>query len=245
MRGLGTVVNVATVLAGTVVGLLAGARLPERVRETVLQGVALVVVVLGVQDASKTRNLVFPLVALVVGGALGEGLGIEERLESLGGRLRGRFERARADEAEDAADAAEAAAAKSTFVEGFVTASLVFCVGPLTVLGSIFDGLGRGSHELVVKAALDGVVAVVFASTLGVGVGFSVLTIVVVQGGLTLGASVFDRILNARMIAEMTATGGVMILGIGVRLLDVKRIRVASFLPALVAAPVLVRLFAR
>lgn len=228
MRGLGTAVNVATVLAGTAVGLLAGRRLPERVRATVLQGLALVVVVLGIQDASKTRNLVFPLASLVLGGALGEALRIEDRLESVGERLK---RVARAD--------------GSTFVEGFVTASLVFCVGPLTILGSIFDGLGRGSHELIVKAALDGVVAVVFASTLGIGVGFSALTMLVVQGGITAAAGLADRVLTPRMITEMTATGGVMILGIGVRLLDIKRIPVASFLPALVVAPLLVRLFAR
>jgi uncharacterized membrane protein YqgA involved in biofilm formation len=233
MRGLGTVVNVATVVGGTVVGLLAGSRLPGRVRDTVLQGLALVVVVLGVQDAGKTHNLVFPLVALVVGGALGEAVDIEDRLERLGDRLRRRFERAGVE------------GERSTFVEGFVSASLVFCVGPLTILGSIFDGLGRGSHELIVKAALDGVVAVVFASTLGVGVGFSALTILVVQGGLTLGAGLAERVLTTRMITEMTATGGVMIVGIGVRLLDLKRVRVASFLPALVVAPVLVSLFAR
>jgi len=233
MRGLGTVVNVATVLTGTLVGLLAGSRLPERVRVTVLQGLALVVVVLGIQDASKTHNLVFPLVSLVLGGALGEAVDIEDRLERVGGRLRRRFDRPGPP------------GDKSTFVEGFVTASLVFCVGPLTVLGSIFDGLGRGSHELIVKAALDGVVAVVFASTLGVGVGFSALTILVVQGGLTLGAGLADRVLTTRMITEMTATGGVMILGIGVRLLDLKQVRVASFLPALVVAPILVSLFAR
>jgi uncharacterized protein len=236
MRGLGTVVNVATVLAGTIVGLVAGRRLPERVRDTVLQGLALVVVVLGVQDAGKTHDIVFPLVALVIGAGLGEAVDIEDRLERLGDRLRRRFERGRGGVGEDG---------KSTFVEGFVSASLVFCVGPLTILGSIFDGLGRGSHELIVKAALDGVVAVVFASTLGVGVGFSALTILVVQGGLTLGAGLADRVLTPRMITEMTATGGVMIVGIGVRLLDLKRVRVASFLPALAVAPVLVRLFAR
>ncbi|HEV7887644.1 MAG TPA: DUF554 domain-containing protein [Acidimicrobiales bacterium] len=230
MRGLGTAVNVATVLVGTAVGILAGHRLPERIRTTLLQGAALVVIVLGVDDAAKSRNIVFPLAALVLGGALGEAVDIEARLERLGERLRRRFDRA-----EDG----------STFVEGFVAASLVFCVGPLTILGSIFDGLGRGSHELVVKAALDGIVAVVFASTLGIGVGFSALTILVVQGGLTLTAGAADRVLTERMITEMTAVGGVMILGIGIRLLDLSPIRVASFLPALVLAPVLVGLFAR
>jgi uncharacterized membrane protein YqgA involved in biofilm formation len=228
MRGLGTVVNVATVVAGTAVGVLAGRRVPERVRATALDGVGLVVIVLGVSDALKTRNLVFPLVALVIGGVIGELVGIEERLAGLGERIR---RRVRADE--------------GSFVEGFVAASLVFCVGPLTILGSISDGLGRGAQELIVKAALDGLVSIVFASTLGVGVGFSAFTILFVQGGLTLGADAADRVLTARMVAEMTAAGGVMLLGIGLRLLDLKPVRVASFLPGLVVAPVLVRLFAR
>jgi uncharacterized membrane protein YqgA involved in biofilm formation len=228
MRGLGTAVNVATVLVGTVVGVVAGHRLPERLRTTILQGTALIVIVIGIDDAQRSRNIVFPLVALVVGGAVGEAIDIEGRLERVGQRLRSRFN-----------------TGSDTFVEGFVSASLVFCVGPLTVLGSIFDGLGRGSHELIVKAALDGVVAVVLASTLGIGVAFSALTILVVQGGLTLAAGAADHVLTERMIAELTATGGVMIAGIGVRLLDIKPIRVASFMPALVLAPVLVSLFAR
>jgi uncharacterized protein len=228
MRGIGTVVNVGTVLAGTVVGLVWGRRVPERVRVTVLDALGLVTIALGVHDALRTRNFVFPVVALVVGAVVGEVLRVEDGLEAMGERLRPRTH-----------------ASKASFVEGFVAASLLFCVGPLTILGSISDGLGRGAQELIVKSAMDGLVSVVFASTLGVGVGFSVVTIVVVQGGLTALAGAADRVLTARMVAEMTATGGVMLMGIGLRLLDVKRVRVASLLPALVVAPVAVRLFAR
>ena len=128
-----------------------------------------------------------------------------------------------------------------------MAASLLFCVGPLTILGSIQDGLGGHDHAqlLIIKAALDGLVAIVFASTLGWGVGFSVLTIVVVQGGLTLSAGAAHRALTDRMVREMTATGGVMILGIGLRLLELRRVRVGSLLPALVVAPALVAIFAR
>jgi uncharacterized membrane protein YqgA involved in biofilm formation len=236
VRGIGTVVNVATVVTGTLLGLTVGRRLPERLRSTVLSGVGLLTLVIGVQEATKTTNVVFPLVALIAGAVVGETLGVEEHLEGLGESLRRRFEPPPGPVFED-----------STFVEGFVAASLLFCVGPLTILGSITDGLGGPDHAqlLFVKAALDGLVAVVFAATLGWGVGLSALTIVVVQGTLTLGAGAADRLLTARMVEEMTATGGVMILGIGLRLLDLKRVRVASFLPALVVAPVLVSLFAR
>ena len=126
-----------------------------------------------------------------------------------------------------------------------MTASLVFCVGPLTLLGSIQDGLGRGAQTLIVKAALDGTAALVFSSTLGVGVAFSALTVLVVQGTLTLAASGFDSILTRRMIDELTATGGIMILGIALRLLEVKVVRVASFLPALLLVPIGVAVFAK
>jgi uncharacterized membrane protein YqgA involved in biofilm formation len=235
VRGIGTVVNVLTILAGTVAGVALGGRLPERLRTTVLQAVGLVTLVIGGRDALGTRNVVFPLVALIVGAAIGEGLRIEDRLEGLGGAIRRRFERG-AGEDDD-----------GRFVEGFVAASLLFCIGPLTILGSIRDGLGGADHAqlLFVKAALDGVVSVAFASTLGWGVGFSALTVVVFQGALTMAAGGADRVLTARMIVEMTATGGLMVIGIGLRLLDLKKVAVASFLPALVLAPVGVALFAR
>jgi len=226
-------VNVLTVLVGTAAGVVAGRRLPDRVRDTVLQGVGLATLAIGAQEAFKTRNIVFPLVALVIGGAVGELLGLEDGIERVGEAVRRRFERP--------------GPADTTFVEGFVTASLVFCVGPLTVLGSIQDGLGGPGHAqlLIVKALLDGVVAIVFASTLGWGVGFSVLTIVVYQGGLTAAAGAADSVLTHRMVTEMTATGGLMIIGIGLRLLDLKQVRVASFLPGLIIAPVAVALVAR
>mgnify|MGYP000389070779 CR=1 FL=1 len=230
MRGLGTAVNVATVLAGTVVGLVLGARLPERVRATLLAGVGLVVLVIGFDNARATRNVIFPLVAIVLGGLIGELADIEGRLERVGDRLRTRVARGTTHD---------------RFVEGFVTASLVFCVGPLTILGSVQDGL-RADHDLLfVKAGLDGIVALILASTLGAGVALSALVIAAFQGGLTALAAVADRVLTDRMVLEMTATGGVMLLGIGIRVLDLRPLRVGSFLPALVIAPVAVGLFAR
>ena len=231
MRGIGTVVNVVTILAGTCTGVVLGNRLPERLRTTVLQAVGLVTVVIGMRDALGTHNVVFPLVALLVGAVIGEALRLEERLETAGNAVRARF----APTSDD-----------SRFVDGFVAASLLFCVGPLTILGSIRDGLGGPDHAqlLLVKAALDGVVSIAFASTLGWGVGFSVLTVVAVQGTLTLGAGAVDDVLTDRMVTEMSAAGGVMVIGIGLRLLEVKKVAVASLLPALVLAPIGVALFA-
>jgi hypothetical protein len=231
MRGLGTIVNVASVLAGSVIGLLAGPRMPERMRETAFQGVGLVVLVLGVQQALATRNLAFPLAAVLLGGLIGEGLNIERWLERLGERLRRLTERA------DRPD--------STFVEGFVSATLIFCVGPLTILGSISDGLGNGAQLLFIKSALDGTVSVVLASALGIGVALSAASVLVVQGIMTLAASSLHAILTDRMLRETTSTGGILIVAIGLRLLEVARLRVGNFLPALIIAPLAVAVFAR
>ena len=233
MRGLGTLVNVATVVAGTALGLVLGARLPERIRVAVLSAIGLLTVGVGVSSFLETRNAVFPVVALILGTLVGEALRLEERLEGVGERLRRRFERAGSD-------------GPSSFVEGYVTASLTFCIGALTILGSLEDGISGDAQLLVVKASLDGVVSVVYAAAFGWGVGFSALTILVVQGLLTLaGAGLGDEVLTDRMVAELSATGGIMILGIGLRLLDLKKVPVASFLPGLAVAPVLVAVFAR
>ena len=235
MRGIGTVVNVVTIVAGTVMGVLLGSRLPERLRVAVLQAVGLLTLVIGMREALTTRNVVFPLVSLIIGAAIGEALRIEARLEALGGVIRDRLARRAGAEAH------------ARFVEGFVAASLLFCVGPLTILGSIRDGLGGPDHAqlLLVKSALDGIVSIAFASVLGVGVGFSALVVIAVQGTLTLAAGAADRLLTDRMVVEMSATGGIMVIGIGLRLLDLKQVAVASLLPALVIAPVGVALFAR
>jgi uncharacterized membrane protein YqgA involved in biofilm formation len=259
MRGLGTAINVATILLGTGAGILVGRRLPERARTTMLQGVGLVVIALGVGQTVHTRNMVFPLVAIVAGALIGELLGIEDRLESLGDHIRRRFERSDSlgtvdvdvDVEVEGAGIERAGlggaptTAGSTFVEGFVDASLLFVVGPLAVLGSIADGLRGDLELLVVKSALDGLVSVILGATLGLGVAFSALPVLAYQALLTLAAGGADSVLTDRMTVELTATGGVMVMGIGLRVLDIKRVRVGSMLPALILAPVLVGLFAR
>lgn len=234
MRGLGTLVNVATIVAGTTVGLVAGRRMPERMRETVLAGIGLVTLGVGVSSFLETRNAVFPVVAIVLGGLIGEALALEDRLTRVGERLRLAAERGRP------------AHTGSRFVEGYVTATLTFCIGALTIVGSLQDGISGDNQLLIVKAALDGIVAVVYASVFGIGVGFAAVSVLVLQGLLTLlGIVVGDNLLDDRMVAEMEATGGPMILGVGLLLLDLKRIRLASLLPGLAIAPILVALFAK
>ncbi len=227
----GTLINVATVLAGTAVGTLFGARLPDRVRDTLLHALGLLTLVVGIREAlgafepplaALTRGSVLVVMgSVLLGGLVGEAARIEERLERAGEALKRRFGRSQA-----------------RFTEGFVTASLVFCVGPMTILGSIQGGL-TGDHQLLaIKALLDGFAAVAFASALGWGVGFSVITILVYQGGLALGAASLADVFTPVTIAAITAVGGVLILGIGLRLLELRRIRVGNLLPALVLGPV-------
>ena len=235
MRGLGTLLNIATVALGTTLGVLLGSRFPDRIRKTVMQGLGLFVAFLGLSEATKTDNPLLLLAALPVGGLLGELARLEERLESLGAWIQRR--------AGVASDPSESG--RSTFVEGFLVASLVFCVGPLTILGSIQDGLEGNIDLLATKAVLDGFAALAFASTLGWGVGASIVTIAVFQGGLTAGAVLMDDVLTDRMVDEMSAVGGLMLLGIALRLLDLAEVRVASFLPGLVLAPVFVAVFGR
>ena len=254
MRGLGTLVNVITVVVGTGVGIALGPRLPERVRSTVLSGLGLITLAVGITSFLETSNAVFPVVAIVAGGLIGELIRIEDRLEGLGERIRRRAEGSRADTTprpptfaeRDPGELELPAAPASTFVDGFVTASLTFCVGALVVVGSLQDGIDGNAQLLLIKASLDGLASIVFAAVFGWGVGFSAVSILVLQGGITLlGATVGDALLTERMVAELEATGGPMIVGIGLRLLDIKKIRVGSFLPGLAIAPLLVALFAR
>jgi uncharacterized membrane protein YqgA involved in biofilm formation len=225
---VGTLINVATVVAGSGAGLLVGSRLPERIRQTVLSGLGLMTLVIGMSMALQTRNPLLMLASLLLGGVIGELLGLEERLQALGRYLETRV----------SGHSGEG----SAFVKGFVTASLVFCVGPMTILGSIQDGLTGNYTLLAIKATLDGFASLAFSASLGIGVMFAALTVLIYQGALTLGAGLVKAVLTEAMITEMTAVGGTMILGIGLLLLDLKRVRVASFLPGLFIAPILVAL---
>ncbi|WP_380168242.1 DUF554 family protein [Jannaschia sp. R86511] len=254
--GAGTVLNVLTVLLGGTIGLLLGSRLPERVRLVAMDALGLgtlsiaVLSILDVADPALSEA-VGPGAALVVigsallGGIIGALLRVESRLEQLGHvlrrvLLRGRTEPAGDPEPAEADAGSRTARGDSRFVEGFVTASLVFCVGPLTVLGSINDGLGRGIDELAVKSLLDGVAAAAFASALGSGVLLSALSVAVVQGTLTVVGFLLGDLLDAAQVAALSATGGLVLLGVGLRLLRLRDVPVGDLLPALVVAPVLV-----
>lgn len=230
----GTILNVLTVLIGGTAGLLIGSRLPQRIQESVVTGLGLVTLYVGVSNAGQTGNVIIPLLSIVSGAVVGELVGIEAYLERFAGWLQRRF------------SSAGDGAARDRFVSGFITASLVFCVGPLTFIGSIQDGMGLavGFQQLAIKSVLDMFAALAFAASLGAGVLFSIVTIVVLQGGLALLGSALGAFMSAPMAAEMTAVGGLLLIGLALVLLDIKRPRVANFLPALVIAPLLVALAA-
>lgn len=222
----GTVINVVAVAVGGGLGLLIGSRLPERSRRTVMDGVGLVTIVLGLEMALKTQNSLVVLLSMLMGALVGEWARIEDRLTGVGNALKARLR----------------GGGGARFTEGFVAASLLFCVGPMAILGSISDGL-RGDYALLaVKSVLDGFSAMAFASTMGVGVLFSTIPVLLYQGGITLLAGTAEAILTEPVIAELTATGGVMVLAIGLRLLNIRDIRVGNFLPALLFAPLVLAL---
>ena len=227
----GTLINIATVLLGGTLGMLFGARLPERVRTTVIAGLGLFTAAIGIQMFTSSNNAIVVLLSLLFGGVLGEWWRIELRLQQMGAWLEERFA------------GGDGETEGSNFIKGFLTASLVFCIGPLTILGSIQDGLTGDYELLAIKSVLDGFAALAFASSLGVGVLFSVIVILVFQGGLSLSATAASAIITDAMIAEMTAVGGVLLLGLAISsLLEIRPIRVGNFLPALALAPLIVAL---
>ncbi len=237
--GFGTVVNVVAVVIGSLIGLGLGDRIPARTRTTVTDVLGLFTLVVGgfaaaAMASSALATEVGPgvgtlvvLGSLLIGALVGSWLHVEDRLEALAERVRRRF---------------VGGESSARFVDGVVTSTLVWCVGPLTILGAINDGLGRGSEQLLVKSLLDGFAAIAFASSLGVGVLFAAVPLALIQGLLTLGGFLLGDVLPLAHIDALTATGGVILLGLGLRLLDLKQIAVGDLLPALLIAPLGVQL---
>ncbi len=214
---IGTLVNTATVIVGAGAGMLIGERLPERFRKIAITALGLITLWIGINMVVQGQKPLLIVIAVVLGAVIGELLRFEKRIESIGEWLR---KRARSEAPQ--------------FVLGFITASLLFCVGPMTVVGSLEDGLKGDSTLLITKSIMDGFAAIALASGMGLGVMFSAVTVLVVQGGLTLLGSRMQFALDPGVLYPMTAVGGIIILGLGLRLLEIKPIPVANFLPALV-----------
>lgn len=232
----GTLINIVAVLVSGLLGTFLGGRLPEKMRQTVIGGLGLVTAVVGMQMALSTQNVLLVMGSVLVGGIMGEWWHIEEGLEAAGRWLEDRvggMGRGTVD---------QGAVGERSITRAFVTASLVFCVGPMTILGSIQDGLTGDYNLLAIKSMLDGFAALAFSAAMGPGVILSVLTILVFQGGLSLaamgiGGALGEVTRQTPWVIEMTATGGVLMLGISLLLLDLKRLRVANLLPAVFIAP--------
>ena len=242
IAGTGTAVNVVTVLAGSTIGVLAGNRLPARTRDVVTDVLGLVTLLIGGLSAIEVTSpalasyvgpsapLLIVLGAMLVGAIVGSLLGLESRVEALGGWLQSRLS--------GSADSVE----RRRFIDGFVTSSLVFCTGPLTILGSLSDGLGRGADQLYLKAVLDGFAAIAFAASFGWGVAASAVTVLAIQGSLTVLGVLLGGLLPEAHLAAVTAAGGLMLVGVALRLLRIREVPVADLLPGLLVAPLLVQL---
>ena len=239
MIGLGTLLNMAAIVVGAALGVLVGNRLPERTRELIMQALGLVTLVVAalniadifdetwIAEVGSAGPLLIVLASVVVGGVIGSLLRLEERVETFGGWVQRKVSRKSDDQG------------RAQFIEGFVDASLLFCIGPLAILGSVSDGLGRGIDQLALKSVIDGFASVAFAASLGWGVALSAVSVGIVQGVFTLLGVLVGQVLAASAIASITATGGVILLGLSLRLLKVSRIAVADLLPALIIAPLL------
>ena len=231
MHLTGTIINVATILLGGFFGLLLGNRLPEKVRYTVMMALGLFTFAYGIRLFMQTGNALVVLISMLIGVLLGEWWRIEDGLSYLGVFLERKFNRNKGVES-------------AKFIRGFLTASLLFSIGPMAILGSIQDGLTGDYNTLVIKAIMDGFAAIAFASSLGVGVLFSSLVILVYQGGLSLLATPLQFIMSEQVLAEFSAIGGIMLMGIAVSsLLEIKKIRVANFLPGFIILPLVIWIF--
>lgn len=230
MIGMGTIINIVAVLLGCGIGLCIKGGLPERLRSTVMSAIGLSTFFIGITGALEgmmtanpdgslsSQSIMMAILCLVIGGLIGEAVNIEARLESFGDWCRARL---------------HAGCAASTFTEGFMTASLLFCVGAMAIVGSLEDGLGQGCTTLAAKSILDGVAAIIFASSLGIGVAFSILPLFIYQGGITLLASTLYPYLSDTLISQISFVGSILIFSLGFNLMFQKKIKVANLLPAM------------
>ena len=214
----GTFVNIAAVIFGCLIGRYLGHFIPERMRRTIMMGLGLAVLLIGIQLALQSRNPLIVIGAMLIGGIIGEALSIEARLENMGHKLQQRFK--------DSGNVAEA----------FVTASLLYCIGAMAIMGSIQDGLGQEPSILYAKSALDGIASIALTTTLGIGVVFSVIPLLIYQGGMTLAAGWVQGLLTEPVVAEMNATGGLLILAIGLDVLGIRKLPIGNLLPAIFVA---------
>lgn len=218
----GTLVNAAAIILGSGVGLALKHGIPEKYQNTLVQGMSLAVGIIGLQMALKTQNVLIVILGIAVGAIIGEALNIDGGLNKIGAWLSDKL--------------SSGEAGQSNIGRGFVTATLVYCIGAMAVVGSIQDGLTGDTGILYAKSLLDGIISVVFTSSMGIGVAFSSVSVLVYQGLITLLAGFFSAVLSEQVITELTATGGILIVGVSILMLEIKNIKLANLLPAIPAA---------
>lgn len=217
----GTIVNCVAIIVGAFTGRILGSGLPENVRDTVMQAIGLGVLLIGIQMALETSNVIIVIISLVLGGIIGELVRLEYWLEQLGQWLQDKFSKEHGE---------------NLFAKGFITASLVYCVGAMAIMGAIESGLTGNHQTLYAKSILDGVSAIMFSSTLGIGVAFAAVPVLLYQGTITLLAAWVQQFLTATVIAEMKAVGGILIFAIGLNILQIRSIKVGNLLPSIIFA---------
>lgn len=215
---LGTIVNTLTVIVGSLIGVFLKKGISQKVNDTVMKGLALMVMYIGISGSLTGKNTLVAIISIAVGAIIGEWLDLEEKLNGLGKRLEDKVSKGKGD---------------GSLAKGFVTASLLFCVGAMSIVGSLEGGL-LGKHETIfAKALLDGIAAIVLSSTLGIGVIFSAGIILLYQGGIALGAGLLEPILTETIIAEMTSVGSLLIIGLSLNMLGITKIKVMNYVPAI------------
>lgn len=228
---LGTLINFGTIVIGGLIGLILGGRVSDRIKTTIISGLGIFTLLYAISLFMKTNNSLVVLGSILIGVLIGEWLHIQEGVEKLGVWLEARF--SKSDEVSE----------RNKFIHGFLTTTLLFCIGPMAIMGALEDGITGNIQTLVIKSVLDGFAAMAFASTLGVGVLFSSITVLLYQGAISLLATQIQGVMTESMILELTATGGVILAGMAIsNLLELRKIRTASFIPALLIAPIIVYL---
>lgn len=230
MPGLGTIANCVAIVIGSLVGLLLRKGLPEKFQETIMSGIALCIVIIGVQMALKTTNIIITIFSLAIGGMIGEMIDIEGAMNRLG-----KWVGEKVTKGEGAA---------AIVARGFVNASILYCTGAMAIVGSIQDGLVADHATLFAKATLDGLISIILTANLGFGVMLSAVSVGIYQGSITLMASAIESLVNAVILAELTAAGGIMIMAIGTNMLKLTQIRIGNLLPGVMVAVVLAKYFA-
>jgi len=222
----GTLINVATVLIGSIIGIIIHSKMPKRFVTIVFQAIALFTVFLGFSMALKTSNIILIVLSLVIGSVIGELLNLESSIDKFGNFLKKKI-RTKSEK----------------FSEGFTTAFLLYCMGSMTIVGAIEEGLGGDNELLLIKSLMDGVSSIALASALGIGVAFSVIPLLIYQGGITLFAAYLGDFFTTIMIDELTAVGGILMIGLGISILEIKKIKVINMIPSLIIIVILVYIF--